>query len=162
VCERGFVPFFHGCIDRLDPSHFHQQLNHFKEDKFLPRAIVLEYLPEAERLNCLNYSDDLFRSAVDGIREIHDALIHHYDVYPKNMLVVSGTKIVWIDFDVATTFKDMGIREKAYCEYEVKLVKSFGELLVCVSPSQQKSDTNCRNIQKDDQLQGLPPNTKYY
>jgi hypothetical protein len=78
------------------------------------------------------------------------------------MLVVSGTKIVWIDFDVATTFKDMGIREKAYCEYEVKLVKSFGELLVCVSPSQQKSDTNCRNIQKDDQLQGLPPNTKYY
>ncbi|KAF4209771.1 hypothetical protein CNMCM8927_004974 [Aspergillus lentulus] len=162
VCERGFVPFFHGCIDRLDPSHFHQQLNHFKEDKFLPRAIVLEYFPEAERLNCLNYSDDLFRSAVDGIREIHEALIHHHDVYPKNMLVVSGTKLVWIDFDVATTFKDMGIREKAYCEYEVKLVKSFGELLVCVSPSQQKSDTNHRNIQKDDQLQGLPPNTKYY
>ncbi|KAF4183443.1 hypothetical protein CNMCM8694_002438 [Aspergillus lentulus] len=91
VCERGFVPFFHGCIDRLDPSHFHQQLNHFKEDKFLPRAIVLEYFPEAERLNCLNYSDDLFRSAVDGIREIHEAPIHHHDVYPKNMLVVSGT-----------------------------------------------------------------------
>ncbi|KAH8430181.1 uncharacterized protein LDX57_007851 [Aspergillus melleus] len=144
VCERGFVPFFYGYIDRLDPSPYHHQLNHFKKDKFLPRAIVLEYIPEVERLNCLNYSDDLFRYAVDGIREIHDAHVHHHDIYPKNMLVVSGTRIVWIDFDVATTFQDMGTCEQKYCEYEVELVKSFGKLL------------------KDDQLQGLPPNTKYY
>jgi hypothetical protein len=53
---------------------------------------------------------------------------------------VSGTRIVWIDFDVATTFKDMRAREKAYCEYEVELVKSSGK--VCLCP--------------------ITPNTKYY
>ncbi|PYI18513.1 hypothetical protein BO99DRAFT_164166 [Aspergillus violaceofuscus CBS 115571] len=110
----GFVPFFHGFIDRIDPSDFNQQLNYFKKDEFLPRAIILEYLPAAERLNCVNYSDDLFRYAVDGIKQIHKALIPHHDIYPKNLLVVSGSRIVWIDFDVAMTFQDMDILEKAY------------------------------------------------
>ncbi|KAJ6050549.1 uncharacterized protein N7446_010658 [Penicillium canescens] len=60
------------------------------------------------------------------------------------MLVVSGTRIVWVDFDVATTFSSMGPCEKAYCDYETELVESFGKLL------------------NDDKRQGLPPNTKYY
>lgn len=137
VCDSGFVPFFHGFIDRLNPSDFNQRLNHFRKDKFLPRAIVLEYLPAAEKLNCVNYSDELFRYAVEGIKEIHRALIHHHDIYPKNMLVVSGSRIVWIDFDVAMTFKDKGAREKAYCQYEVELVQSFGKRLVRVPPLQQ-------------------------
>lgn len=80
----------------------------------------------------MNYSEDLFHYAVEGIKEIHDALVHHHDIYPNNMLVVSGKRIVWIDFDVATTFSKMGPREKAYCEYETELVKSFGNLLVCL------------------------------
>ncbi|PYH98264.1 hypothetical protein BO71DRAFT_345219 [Aspergillus ellipticus CBS 707.79] len=144
VCERGLVPFFFGWIDRVDPSAFHPQLKHFTSDKFHPRAIVLEYLVDAEKLNCVNYSEGLFRYAVDGIKEIHNARIHHHDIYPKSMLVVAGSRIVWIDFDVATTFDSMGSREKAYCDYEVELVQDFGKLL------------------KDDQRQGLPPNTKYY
>ncbi|PYH96882.1 hypothetical protein BO71DRAFT_348221 [Aspergillus ellipticus CBS 707.79] len=144
VCGSGFVPFFHGFINRLDPSDFGQQLNHFRKDKFFPRAIVLEYLPVAEKLNCVNYSDELFYYALEGIKEIHRALIHHHDIYPKNMLVVSCSRIIWVDFDVAMTFKDIGIREKAYCEYEVGLVKSFGKKL------------------KNDKLRGLPPNTTYY
>lgn len=83
----------------------------------------------------MNYSEDLFRFAVDGIKEIHGARVHHHDIYPKNMLVVSGRRIVWIDFDVATSFDSMGRCEAAYCEYEVDLVKSFGKLLVRVSAS---------------------------
>jgi hypothetical protein len=135
VCDRGFVPFFHGCIDRPDPSAFDPELERFINDRYFPRAIVLEYLPNAERLNCVNYSGNLFRSAVDGIKEIHGALVHHRDIYPKNMLVVSDTRIVWIYFDVATSFDSMGPREAAYCEYEIDLVKSFGKLLVGVSVS---------------------------
>lgn len=80
----------------------------------------------------MNDSDDLFRSAVDGIKAIISAFIHHHDIYPKNMLVVSGSKIVWIEFDVAMTFDDMGSHEKAYCRYKVDLVKSFGKLLICI------------------------------
>ncbi|KAE8152884.1 hypothetical protein BDV25DRAFT_127640 [Aspergillus avenaceus] len=105
---------------------------------------LLKFGVLAEKLNCVNYSDGLFRYAVDGIREIHQALVHHHDIYPKNMLVVSSSKIVWIDFDVAMTFRDVDTRAKAYCENEVELVQSFGKLL------------------RNDQLQGLPPNTSYY
>ncbi|KAE8151508.1 hypothetical protein BDV25DRAFT_128681 [Aspergillus avenaceus] len=144
VCGSGFVPFFYSFIDCLNPSNFGQQLNHFRKDKYFLRVIILEYLPVAEKLNCVNYSDELFHYVLEGIKEIHRALIHHYDIYSKNMLVVSCSRIVWVDFDVAMTFKDMGIREKAYCEYEVGLVKSFGKKL------------------KNDKLRGLLPNTTYY
>ena len=133
VGGRGFVPAFYGHIDRVDPSAFHPPLTHFANDKYQSRAILLEYLPCAERLNCENYSDDLFRYAVEGIKQIHDAFVHHHDIYPKNMLVVSSTRIVWVDFDVATTFSSMGPCEKAYCDYETELIKIFGKLLVCVA-----------------------------
>jgi hypothetical protein len=36
---------------------------------------LLEYLPDAERLNCVNYSEDLFRDAVDGIEDIHRPIL---------------------------------------------------------------------------------------
>ncbi|KAJ5155647.1 hypothetical protein N7492_008450 [Penicillium capsulatum] len=143
VCDRGFVPSFYGYVDRLDPSAFGPLLRNFSKDKFRPRAILLEYLPDAERLNCVNYSRDLVRSAVQGLQEVHNAFVHHRDIYPKNMLV-SGGRIIWVDFDVATTFANNGPREMAYCDYEIELVKSFGELL------------------DEDQREGLPPNTKYY
>lgn len=130
VCDSGFVPTFYGYIDRLDPSAFGPLLRNFSKDKLRPRAILIEYLPDAERLNCVNYSRDLVRHAVQGLQEVHNAFVHHHDIYPKNMLV-SGGRIIWVDFDVATTFANIGPLEKAYCDYEIELVKSFGELLVC-------------------------------
>ena len=128
------MPAFHGYIDRIDPAAFQPPLERFVGDDFQPRAIFLEYLADAEKLNCVNYSEDLFRDAIRGIHEIHQAFVHHYDIYSKNMLVVSSGRIVWIDLDVASTFPSMGTRERAYCEYETELVKSFGELLVCLCP----------------------------
>ena len=59
VCERGFVPKFYGCIDRIDPATFYPALKHFDQDELKPRAILLEYLPNAESLNCVNYSETL-------------------------------------------------------------------------------------------------------
>jgi len=49
------------------------------------------------------------------------------------MLVVAGRRIVWVDFDVATTFNNMDSCEKVYCDYEMELVESFGSLLVCTT-----------------------------
>ncbi|CAI7581709.1 unnamed protein product [Penicillium bialowiezense] len=144
MCDTGCVPAFHGYIDRIDPIAFDPPLKRFVGDKFQPRAILLEYLPDAEKLNCVNYSDELIHEAIHGIQEIHRALVHHQDIYPKNVFIVSCSRAVWIDFDVATTFPSMGTNERAYCEYETELVKGFGELL------------------SEDQAQGLPPNTKYY
>ncbi|KAB8273199.1 hypothetical protein BDV30DRAFT_211032 [Aspergillus minisclerotigenes] len=149
VCEQGHVPYYHGYIDRLDPARFQPHINHFMNDSHAPNAILLEYLEDTEELNCVNYSDDRLQAAIVGLRGIHSALIHHRDVYPKNNLIVRGPpeRVVWIDFDVAVTFdstKPMGDQAEEYCNFEIELVKSFGRLL------------------KEDQRQGLPPNTKYY
>jgi hypothetical protein len=49
------------------------------------------------------------------------------------MLIVSGDKILWVDFDVVSTFSNVGPREEAYCKYEAEHVKSFGNILVCLA-----------------------------
>ncbi|PLB34558.1 serine/threonine protein kinase [Aspergillus candidus] len=146
VCARGFVPRFHGYIDRIDPAAFHPALQHFSQDKLKPRAILLEHLPNAESLNCVNYSDALYPQANEGMQEVHRAGVHHRDIYPKNLLLVRGDpdRLVWIDFDVATIFTDCGPEQLARCDHEIALVKGFGEAL------------------RDDQAEGLPPNSKFY
>lgn len=133
VCEQGFVPCFYGHIDRIDPSAFLPALQHFTHDKFHPNAILLEYLPNAESLNCENYSDACYHQAIDGMKHIHNAHVHHRDIYPKNILIVpgAGERMVWVDFDVATTFTNVGPDEQRYSEYEEALVAGFGDALVC-------------------------------
>lgn len=132
VCDGKFVPKFYGYINRVDPAIFYPTLQHFAQDKFHPKAILLEYLPNVESLNCVNYSDALFPQAIEGMKEIHKAGVHHRDVYPKNVLLVRGItdRLVWIDFDVATTFDDCGPEQRARCDHEIELVKGFGQLLV--------------------------------
>ncbi|KGO78277.1 hypothetical protein PITC_058800 [Penicillium italicum] len=146
VCERGFVPKFYGYIDRVDPAMFHPTFQNFAHDKLNPSAILLEYLPNAENLNCVNYSDTLYSQAIEGMKEIHRAGVHHRDIYPRNMLIVRGDpdRLVWIDFDVATTFTEFGPEQVARSDHEISLVKGLGEAL------------------KEDQAEGLPPNTKFY
>ncbi|RAK90043.1 hypothetical protein BO79DRAFT_10290 [Aspergillus costaricaensis CBS 115574] len=147
VCDRGFVPYFYGYIDRLDPSTFQPALRHFTHDKLHPSAILLEYLPAAESLNCVNYSKALYNTAIEGMKEIHNAHVHHRDIYPKNILLSeegSKKRLVWVDFDVSTTFNSTGPEEEKYSKYEDELVASFGKAL------------------QEDQQQGLLPNTKFY
>ena len=133
MCKQGFVPFFYGYINQVDPSAFQPALQHFVNDYFPPNAILLEYLPNAESLNCKNYSDARYQHAVDGMKQVHNAHVHHQDIYPKNLLLVPGTpeRVVWVDFDVATTFSSVGPDEERYSQYEDILVAEFGEFLVC-------------------------------
>ncbi|PWY76046.1 hypothetical protein BO94DRAFT_605254 [Aspergillus sclerotioniger CBS 115572] len=154
VCDRGSVPYYHGYFDQLDPAQLAPHLNHYMEDINNPSVILLEYLEGTEELNCVNYSDDSFQIALRGLQDIHSALVHH-DIYPKNILIVRGPperretpeRVVWIDFNVAMTFTDkqsISWKEEEYFNYEMKLAASFGDLL------------------REDQKEGLPPNTKFY
>ncbi|KAL2816097.1 hypothetical protein BJX63DRAFT_420098 [Aspergillus granulosus] len=133
VCEQGFVPYFYGHINQIDPVTFQPILQHFVDDKNHPSAILLEYLPNAESLNCENYSDARYQHAIDGMKQIHKAHVHHQDIYPKNILFVPATpeRVVWVDFDVATTFSSVGPDEERRSQYEDTLVVEFGEFLVC-------------------------------
>ncbi|KAL4936944.1 hypothetical protein BDV06DRAFT_232917 [Aspergillus oleicola] len=146
VDKRGFVPYYYGHLNSVDPADFQPFLQHFAEDKLKPKAILLEYLPNAESLNCVNYSEVLYPQVIERLQEIHKAGVHHQDIYPKNILLVPGDpdRLVWVDFDVATTFDEPGPQQIADSEYEIALVKGLRELL------------------KEDQAQGLPPNTKFY
>lgn len=96
----------------------------------------------------VNYSEARYRHAIDGMKEIHKALVHHRDIYPKNILIVPGEpdRVVWIDFDVASTFTGMGLREQAYCRYEDELVASFGEVSDCLAYSCLNARTDCLDI----------------
>ncbi|KAE8421913.1 hypothetical protein BDV36DRAFT_280243 [Aspergillus pseudocaelatus] len=110
---------------------FQPHLSHFMNDSHGPTAILPEHLHDPEELN----------SAIVGLRGIHGALIHHRDVYPKNILIIRGPpeRVVWKDFDVAVTFDSMESMEhqdEEYCSFEIEL--------------------------KEDQRQGFLPNTKYY
>ncbi|KAJ5719070.1 hypothetical protein N7493_007525 [Penicillium malachiteum] len=136
VCDSGFVLKYYGHIDRLDPATFYPHLQHFARNKFKPNAILLEYLPNAESLNCVNYSESPFSQAIDGLKEIHKAGVHHRDIYPKNLLLVRGTpdRLVWIDFDVSTTFTDDDPEGLARCEHEISLIEGLEELLVNPPP----------------------------
>lgn len=134
VCERGHVPCFHGSIERLDPIHSSPHLDSFLHDEQYPSAILLEYLPNVQQLNCENYSEERMKKALAGINEIHSAYVEHNDPYPKNILIVQGSleRVVWIDFDVAITYQveTLTLARKKGLDLETEVVKSFGRLLV--------------------------------
>lgn len=95
----------------------------------------MEYLPNAETLNCVNYSESLFDQAIAGMKKIHKAGVHHRDTWPRSMLLVRGNdgqpdRLVWVDFDVATTFDEFEPEQLADCGDEIEIVKGLGELLV--------------------------------
>ena len=80
----------------------------------------------------MKYSDELYSQAIQDMKEIHRAGVHHQHIYPKNLLLVHGNpdRLVWIDFDVATTFTELSPEQLTRCDYEIALVKGFGEALV--------------------------------
>lgn len=94
--------------------------------------MLLEYLPNAGSLNYVNFSDSLFPKAIEGMREIHKAGVHHRDIHPKSILLVRGDpdRLVWIDFDVATTFSNVDPGQIARSGHEIELVEGFGDALV--------------------------------
>ncbi|KAL4997271.1 hypothetical protein BDV10DRAFT_170270 [Aspergillus recurvatus] len=92
VCEKGFVPYFYGHIDRIGPTAFYPALQHFMHDKYHPKVILLDYLPNAESLNCENYSKAYYHQAIEGMKQIHASHVRHRDIYPKNILVVPGVQ----------------------------------------------------------------------
>lgn len=70
-----------------------------------------------------------------GIREIHNVLIEHSDVYPRNMMVVDDDpeRAIWIDFDRAQTFNASTLteRQQGWLDYEYEIVKDIMSRMVC-------------------------------
>lgn len=148
ICEQGFVPKFHALFEDIDPLTpiLAPHLNAFLGDLHHPCAILLEYLPHAESLNCENYTEDRIEKAILGIRAVHHARVVHNDPYPKNVLIVPGVasngsddRVVWIDFDIALNFGSVNVGwrllydESEEAAFEEGLVKSYGLNLVSLA-----------------------------
>lgn len=88
-------------------------------------------------MNYLKYSKERMDMAIEGIHQIHElALVHHLDTYTRNILLVPGPpeRVLWTDFDIAVSFKDrseLTAKDKEHMDFELEIVKSLGELLVC-------------------------------
>ncbi|OJD21016.1 hypothetical protein ACJ73_07645 [Blastomyces percursus] len=133
----------------INPTSWAPHLDAFQCDINPPSAILIEYLPNPLPMNSDTYSKKRFEKVNIGIRQIHSALIEHNDPYPKNVLIVPGDpeRVVWIDFDVTIVYPNetyIGKKESRYIEFETRVVESYGTML------------------EKDQMEGLPPNSKYY
>lgn len=95
ICDRGYVPQFYGYTLFLHPTTFAPHLDAFRRDIGLPSAILMEYLPNPLLMNCVTYSEERMASAVDGIKQIHSALIEHNDPYPKNVVMFPVIQKEW-------------------------------------------------------------------
>jgi serine/threonine protein kinase len=49
-------------------------------------------------------------TAIEALAQVHNALVVHNDIYPRNILIVPGNpeRVILIDFDIAITFPGEG------------------------------------------------------
>lgn len=133
VCARGITPQFYGATENIDPTLCQPHLKAFLRDEYRPTAILLEYIPNMEELNWKNYTEKRMQNFIDGISEIHNALVEHSDIHPRNMMDVNGDpeRAIWIDFDRAQTFSDeLTERQKGWIRFEKLLVKEMADFMV--------------------------------
>jgi hypothetical protein len=107
VCEKGVVPYCYGwltltqhdlCKILAVPS-ISDSAKALASENCPLNGILLEYLPDAERLTEQNITSDIAVQAMKALRGIHTAYVRHGDVHRRNIMLVKGERVVWIDFD---------------------------------------------------------------
>lgn len=134
VCARGITPQFYGTIENIDPTLCNPHLKAFVKDKYPPTAILLEYIPNMKELDWSNYSEKRMENFIDGMNAIHEALVEHGDIYPRNMMIVEGDpeRAIWIDFDRAQTFnRELSDRQKEWIGFEKAILNEMADYMVC-------------------------------
>ncbi|KAI9061101.1 hypothetical protein FKP32DRAFT_1678445 [Trametes sanguinea] len=111
VVEKGIVPRCYGWLT-LSPTHIAQILKlpklstaaklmeHTREP---PRAILLEYIADAQLLTTDNVTHELADITLRSLAEIHSAYVMHGDIHSRNILVAPGNRVVWVDFNNSCT-----------------------------------------------------------
>ncbi|ODH45572.1 hypothetical protein GX48_08351 [Paracoccidioides brasiliensis] len=133
LCERGVIPRFLGTMEKFDPKPCQPYLKMFLDDKYLPSAIFLEYIPNLEMIHLHNYTQRRKDNFLKGIQEIHGAGVRHRDPKPRNMMIVKddSERVVWIDFDRAETYNlPVTDEQKRLLDEEEEIVLGFWDCLV--------------------------------
>ena len=135
-CKRGVIPDFYGVIECIDPKEWGPHLDMFLDDRWSPNAVLIEYIADMHQMDLSTFSKSRLASLRAILGEIHDAKVLHDDVYPRNVMVVSGQpdRILWIDFDSAQTFPEnepLTSRQQQWMVTEIQRMGYFVNDLVC-------------------------------
>ena len=96
-------------------------------------AIVMEWLDGAEQLSTDNISLEFACSLLDGLYDIHQAGVLHYDLYRRNMMVVPHqARALWIDFSCAHMNEEYA--------FGIETSLATGVILELVYPTRSKVD----------------------
>ena len=115
ACARGSVPMCYGwltltahdiekiiAIPDLAPSG--KRLRFLKDSP--PSAMLLEYFADAARLSIDNVSEKLADVAFRALYDVHKAYVYHGDIHERNVLVLPGGRVVWVDFNSSSVPAD--------------------------------------------------------
>ncbi|KAJ5354955.1 hypothetical protein N7541_005999 [Penicillium brevicompactum] len=115
----------------------------FLDDEYPPSAIFLEYIAGLEMISLQNYTPQRMNNFVEGIQQIHKALVRHRDPKPRNMMVVMDTpeRVVWLDFDRAETYDEdqITVEQKDLLGEENEIVNGF---IYCLATDHEKGKLN--------------------
>ena len=64
-----------------------------------PTALLIQYFPDAEQISELNVTPEIAQNALKALHACHTSYVLHGDVHRRNILVLPGGRVVWIDFD---------------------------------------------------------------
>lgn len=118
----------------MTPTLCQPHLKKFLDDEYPPSALFLEYILGLEMNPLENYTPQRVNNFLEGIRQIHKALVRHRDPKPRNMMIVAdgSDRAVWLGFDRAHTYdKDrITVAEEDLIKEEETIVMEFKDAIV--------------------------------
>ncbi|KAF8592635.1 hypothetical protein K439DRAFT_26347 [Ramaria rubella] len=107
----------------------HDWLFHFRLDPKPLKVLILEYLPNALRMTLRHTNLRTVPNAMTSLKKIQERGIRHCNIHPRNILVLPGDRVVFVDFELA------GVKpgtEESYYRLELGVLYSWlYQHLVC-------------------------------
>ena len=127
VCDKGIVPkcfgwltLTHEIIDKFGtlPSQV-DTARIMRNSETTPRGILLEYFPDAQPFSIQNVTYELAEQAARALYFVHAAYVMHGDINRRNVLLLSGGRVVWVDFNFSMCASDSRLtREDLFTEFK--------------------------------------------
>ena len=113
LSDKGYIPQFHGVIDDFDRDLLPSPAPACVEESLGACAILLEYIPGLQQLNAETYTEERWETVLRILGKIHEAGVLHNDAGQYNIGFSMGEeRVLWLDFDMATTFDEQGGRTR--------------------------------------------------
>ena len=151
ACQNGTVPFCFGWLELAKEDldnlvklpDLPDAWSYIHQDDGLPKALLLEYFDGAERMTIDNITVKIADSAVRALYQVHASYVLHNDIHGRNVLVLPGGRVVWVDFDSTDTVdkstEDRPIRRQELLEELVQSWDIFYNWMVSNSTPQEHS-----------------------